>query len=202
VLELNNLHGIYNFYIQPVKIDDTITINGNGTSLLMIIPKVLDFSSNDSISIDLGLFQPEYAKGIRFNLNAKEDLVCEDRRNIKRCIVPKSHFENKQNGYYNIYHLNHVNKYIKFYEQSPIQVIFQNDDGGKSDEGKSDGGNGDGNSNPKKLVGITVGSVVGGLVLIAAIVIIIIVVKKRKNNSDEISTGKTFLSNSAKVELE
>ena len=123
--------------------------------------------------------------------------MCEDMHRIKRCIVPKSHFENKQNGYYNIYHLNHVNKYIQFYEQSPIQVILQ-----KDDEGKSDGGDGDGNSNPKNLVGIIVGSVVGGLVLIAAIVIIIIVVKKRKNNSDEISTGKNFLSNSPKTELE
>ena len=110
-----------------------------------------------------------------------------------------------------------MNKYIKYYEYSPIQVILQNDDGKsdekktdegktderKSDEGKSDGGSGTPTSN-KNLVGIIVGSVVGGLVLIAAIVVIIIVVKKKKSNSNEISTGKSeknILPNSAQVEL-
>ena len=100
-----------------------------------------------------------------------------------------------------------MNKYIKYYEYSPIQVILQND-GGKSDEGKSDEGKSDdGSETPtsnKNLVGIIVGSVVGGLVLIAAIVVIIIVVKKKKSNSIEISTGKSeknILPNSAQVEL-
>ena len=83
-----------------------------------------------------------------------------------------------------------MNKYIKYYEYSPIQVILQND-GGKSDEGKSDEGKSDdGSETPtsnKNLVGIIVGSVVGGLVLIAAIVVIIIVVKKKKANSEDIA---------------
>ena len=128
-------------------------------------------------------------------MNEENNFKNENER-ILRCIVPKSHFENKQNGYYNTYHLNHKNKYIQFYEFSPIKVILTNDDG------KSDGGSE--TSKPKNLVGIIVGSVAGGLALIAVIVIIIIFVKKRKSNSNEISTGKSgknILPNSAQVEL-
>jgi hypothetical protein len=90
-----------------------------------------------------------------------------------------------------------MGQYIKFYEFSPFQVIISNDGGKSSEDGKKDGSN-------KNLVGIIVGSVVGGLALIAAIVIIIIFVKKRKSNSIEInnlSNGSNILPNSAQVEL-
>ena len=202
-MTLNNIHYKYNFYIQPVNNSEKIYINGKGDTLF-IIPKFLDFTSNDNIPIYLLYEGDAGTKGIRLNPNAKEDLECKDldpqirfkndKESILRCIVPKSHFENQQNGYYNIYHLNHKNKYIQSYEISPIKVIFTNDDG------KSDGGS----SKPKNLVGIIVGSVVGGLVLIAAIVIIIIFVRKRKKNSNEFNNGKSgsnILPNSNQVEL-
>ena len=122
---LNDIHCKYNFYIQPVKNDDIIAVMGKGSILFLIMPKTLDFSINDDISIDLLIRDLEYSKGIRFNLNATKDLECEDKDNrIKRCIVPKSHFENEQSGYYNTYHLNSKNEYIKYYEYSPIQVII------------------------------------------------------------------------------
>jgi hypothetical protein len=75
---LNNIHGRYNFYIQPVNISDKINIDGYGSPLYMIIPKILDFRTKDSISIDFGFDNPEDIKGIRFNLNSNEDLVCEE----------------------------------------------------------------------------------------------------------------------------
>ena len=186
--ELIDLHQKYNFYIQPKLNNDTITIGENGDSLSFTIPKILDFSTNDTISIDLALSYSNYTKGIRLNPNANRDLECEDLISIKRCFVPKSHFSSNQSGYYNIYHLNYMNKYIKFYECSPIKIIFPNVDNRSS--------------KPKNLVGIIVGSVVGGLALIAAIVIIIIFVKKRKNKSSEINkSGTNILPNSNQIEL-
>ena len=127
IMPLNDIHEKYNFYIQPVKSDDIINIAGSGSRLGLIIPKTLDFYTNETIYIELSLSNVNYTKGIRFNLNASEDLDCEDLESIKRCLVPKSHFE-KKNGYHNIYHLNYMNKYIRFYECSPIQVIFPDDD--------------------------------------------------------------------------
>ena len=124
-LPITNKHGKYNFYIQPIKKNDKITIEGMGSALSMIIPKILNFTTNEEISIELFMVDFNYTKGIRFNLNADKDLVCETLYLGKRCIVHKSHFKNKQSGYYNIYHLNHMNKYIRFYEYSPIQVILQ-----------------------------------------------------------------------------
>ena len=128
-MPLNNIHNKYNFYIQPVYNNETINIKGNGCRISIIIPKTLDFYTNDTISIDiiLGGYKNETVKGIRFNRNANKDLECEELDYRRRCLVPKSHFENQQSGYCDIYHLNHENEYIKFYEYSPIQVIFPSD---------------------------------------------------------------------------
>ena len=127
VIELTNIHGKYNFYIQPVINKDTITTNENGNFLTMIIPKTLDYYINDPILIDIIVANPNYNRGIRLDINASEDLACEDLDSIKRCSVPKSHFGNGKSGYYNTYHLNHMNEYIRYYEYSPIQVIMPKD---------------------------------------------------------------------------
>ena len=209
---LNNIHDNYNFYIQPVNNTEKIYVKGQGDRFTMLFPTILDFTANENFIIYFSYYGYEVTKSIRLNLNAKEDLVCEkleskiqfvnEKESVLRCIVPKSHFDGKQNGYYNTYHLNHMNDYIQFYEISPIKVILTKDDGksdeGKSDEGKSDGGSETPTSN-KSLVGIIVGSVLGGLALIAAIVIIIIVVKKRKKDSSGINGN--ILQNSNQVEL-
>ena len=209
---LNNIHDNYNFYIQPVNNTEKIYVKGQGDRFTMLFPTILDFTANENFIIYFSYYGYEVTKSIRLNLNAKEDLVCEkleskiqfvnEKESVLRCIVPKSHFDGKQNGYYNTYHLNHMNNYIQFYEISPIKVILTKDDGksdeGKSDEGKSDGGSETPTSN-KSLVGIIVGSVLGGLALIAAIVIIIIVVKKRKKDSSGINGN--ILPNSNQVEL-
>ena len=89
-----------------------------------IIPKTLDFNVNDNIPIYFLYKDIAGTKGIRLNPNAKENLECKKLKtknvedSILRCILPKSHFENKQNGYYNIYHLNHMNKYIRMFTYS------------------------------------------------------------------------------------
>ena len=209
---LNNIHDNYNFYIQPVNNTEKIYVKGQGDRFTMLFPTILDFTANENFIIYFSYYGYEVTKSVRLNLNAKEDLVCEkleskiqfvnEKESVLRCIVPKSHFDGKQNGYYNTYHLNHMNDYIQFYEISPIKVILTKDDGksdeGKSDEGKTDGGSETPTSN-KSLVGIIVGSVLGGLALIAAIVIIIIVVKKRKKDSSGINGN--ILPNSNQVEL-
>ena len=125
---LTEIHSKYNFYIQPVKNDEKIILKGEGSFPMFTIQKTLDFSKNDELTLDLILGMPYNTKSIKLNLDSDEELKCNDLFDtIKKCIVPKSHFVNKESGYYFIYHLNHLNKYIKFYEFTPIQVIFSNE---------------------------------------------------------------------------
>ena len=125
---LTEIHSKYNFYIQPVKNDEKIILKGEGSFPMFTIQKTLDFSKNDELTLELILVMPYNTKSIKLNLDSDEELKCNDLFDtIKKCTVPKSHFVNKESGYYFIYHLNHLNKYIKFYEYSPIQVIFSNE---------------------------------------------------------------------------
>jgi len=45
---LNDIHGKYNFYIQPVKNKEKIIINVFDEILDMVLPKTLDFCNNDT----------------------------------------------------------------------------------------------------------------------------------------------------------
>lgn len=114
----------YNFYIQPIKNNDKITIDGDGSLQKYLMNKTLDFYTNNQISFDILMENPNSTNYIRLNPNASDDLTCEDiGKSVKRCLLPRNHLDNKS-GYHCIYHLNHKNKYIKFYEHSPIQVII------------------------------------------------------------------------------
>ena len=124
-IKLFDKHRKYNFYIQPVKNNDKITIDGNGSFQMYLMNETLNFYANDEISLDIIMENLNYTKNITLVLNATKDLECKDiGKHIKRCVVPRSHFQNKQSGYYYIYHLNHVNKYVKFYEHSPIHITI------------------------------------------------------------------------------
>ena len=123
--QLNDKHIKYNFNIQPIKNDEKITIKDESSPGIFVIQKTIDFYMSDTISIDLSFRESKYIDNIRINPDSNEDLKCENMyHTLKRCEVPKSHFQNKKSGYYYIYHRNHMNNYIKLYEFSPIQVII------------------------------------------------------------------------------
>ncbi len=130
---LDDIHHKYNFHIQPVKNDEKIYITNisekSRSEIIFAFQKTLDFSIKDEIKLELMMENLFETKGIRLNPDATKDLDCENFVNrYKRCIVPKSHFENKKSGYYSVYHLNPINKYSKFYEISPIKVILPSED--------------------------------------------------------------------------
>ena len=86
----------------------------------------MNFTSKDSLEI---YFFTTYAKNIsnlRFNEN-DEDLNCTDIENIKKCIVTKEHFKNKESGYYLIYHKNNVDQYIAIYDSFGIDITIPTD---------------------------------------------------------------------------
>ena len=116
----------YNFRIQPVDNKEKIYSDREftGSFIFWVYPETLDFTKEDSLTIDYFLENPDAVNGMTFNENAK-DLECEEvGRRIKRCKVPKSHFKGKKTGYYFIKHTNHLNKKSVFYEAPPIKIIL------------------------------------------------------------------------------
>ena len=122
----NNLNVKYNFRIQPVNNEETIIDknDASGTFIYRVAPEVLDFTKIESLTIEYALKHPETLRGLTFNEDAT-DLSCKIiGREIKRCTVPKSHFEGKQSGYYFLKHENHLGGKSTCYEGIPIKVIL------------------------------------------------------------------------------
>ena len=190
---LNNIHVKYNFRIQPINNSEQFTMEGRNGFIIFIYPTKLDFTKNDSIQIKFYMERTKYIKGIKLNPDS-EELVCEDvNGGIKNCLVPKSHFNGKQTGYYYIHYLNQKNGTNIFYEISPILVTLQKEK--ESDKPEE--------PNKKNLVGIIAGCVCGGVVLIGIIVFFVVRHIKRKNAAAENNiSGKNeiILSDSTNVE--
>ena len=127
---LNESNVRYNFRIQPGKNEEKIYTEGNGRgiSILWSYPEILNFTKKDNLYIDFSASETKSLKGMTFNQD-KEDLSCEIRQNgLLRCIVPKSHFEGKQNGYYLVKHKNHMGGKTTFFESDSIKVILSEPD--------------------------------------------------------------------------
>ena len=97
---LDNRNIKYNFRIQPVKNTEKFyACTSFGAMNMWSYPEVLDFTIQDSITIEYWMGNPSCLYGIRLNKDAP-DLECENIKGFKRCIVHKSHFKGKENGYY------------------------------------------------------------------------------------------------------
>ena len=196
---LNNLNIKYNFRIQPVNNNEMINSDRNvdGSFIFIVNPQVLDFSSQDSLTLEYYSENADCLNGMTFNENAP-DLECENiNKRLKRCTVPKSHFKGLESGYYFTKHQNHLNGKSISYEVPPVKVILS-DPGSDSDKDSDD--DSDSNSNPNSndnsnsndgsnssTTLIIVLSVVGGIILILLIVFLIIHFRK-KNSSSNIDT--------------
>ena len=187
---LDNIHIKYNFRIQPVNNTEEFTMKDEGSRILLIHPTKLDFSKNDLIPIYFYMLRPENTKGIRLNPNS-EELECAHQDNlIKRCLVPKSHFN--ESGYYYTHYLNDNNGLNIFYDISPIFINRPDEpetDEPKTDEPKTDVPKPEDSRN-KNLAGIIVGSVIGGLVIIGLIAFLVIRHYRKKNATVDGFSGK------------
>ena len=171
-IKLENLNIKYNFRIQIVKNNEIINVSDSyGTFINFVFPEILDFTSNDSLIIEYMMEHPKDMNGITLNKNAS-DLECENKGEIKRCVVPKSHFEGKESGYYYTMHQNHLNTKSISYEITPIKVILN-----KKEEILNSN-----KTNSNKL--IIVLSIIGGIVIIALIIILLMCCRKRASSSD------------------
>ena len=67
---------------------------------------------------------PSLVKEIKLNLDSKYHLECKYLNEMKKCEVPKSHFNMKKSGYYNIYHINHDGDFNIYYNALLINVTL------------------------------------------------------------------------------
>ena len=126
-LILNNIHNKYNFRIQPVNRPEEFTMNNEGSRIIVRYPTKLDFNKSDSIPIYFYMDEPEKISGIRLNPYSEELDRVNPNKKLKKCLVPKSHFKEKESGYYYIYYINRENGLNIFYDISPILVILDNE---------------------------------------------------------------------------
>ena len=160
---------LYNFRIQPNRLNDKCKIiDSTYSHIIGVYPEVLDFTSKNSYEIEFYIGYPQYLNGITFNED-KKDLQCSTIGNIKKCTVEKSHFKEKDSGYYYIKYDGYENQKAIAYEIQPIKVILSEDDNDDDD---------------KKLAIILI--LIGGVIVIIAIIVVIyFYFKKKKSNLEE-----------------
>ena len=122
-IKLENINIKYNIFIQPSKNDDSFEVDGNGNSILLAYPTILNFAKQNYYYIKFYSNNGENSRDITLNPDAN-GLSCETINNIKKCLVEKNHFNGKQTGYYPVYYKNNKNTNSIFYEISPIEVIL------------------------------------------------------------------------------
>ena len=164
---------IYNFRIQPVKIEDKCKIfNSVYSEIVGNYPEVLNFQTKDLYEFEFYAISPENIIGITFNED-KEDLKCSNIGIIKRCIVEKSHFKGKESNYYYIKYNGYNNTKAIAYEVMPIEVILTKRDNDsdiiESDSTEIDSDSGNNNDNDDDNLLVIILSVIGSIVVIIAI---------------------------------
>ena len=114
----------YNFLIQPTFNNEGFVYKSDDNYLYSVYPEVLDFSSKDSLYIIYGSKNPQNIQNITLNPDGP-NLECNviGGESIT-CLVPKSHFDGKTDGYYYAHHLNYKNKITISYFIPPIKVIL------------------------------------------------------------------------------
>ena len=126
-IPLEDVNINYNFYIEPVTNNEKVEIVGDGAKATFSYPYELDFTSKNTTTIYYLMNNVWNTYSIRLNPDAN-DIQCVNKEDyMKICEVPISHFENKISGIYYSYHLitiNYKDKYIPYYELSPIKVIL------------------------------------------------------------------------------
>ena len=115
---LNNIHYKYNFRIQPFQFNEKVDVGSSGDRIFLVYPEKLDFIANNYTIIRFITNNQYKNNEFKLNKDSKSYLQCEDLRNMKKCVVPNSHFNGKTSGYYNIYNQNYT-----YYDVPLINVI-------------------------------------------------------------------------------
>ena len=107
-----------------------------GTFIFQIYPETLDFTKNESaLDVYIAPERIDRISSVTFNED-KDPLACENIYNIKKCKVPKSHFEGKTERYFLLNHYDNWYNYTANYEAFGIKVILPGDNINPGNSGK------------------------------------------------------------------
>ena len=120
---IKNKHWKYNFIIQPYYKNDNFNIKGYGEPILFIYPEILDFSNEESLTINFIISDPSLSQNIKLN-SESTSLECQNLDGMKKCIVSLAHFRGKSNNYYYIYYSNYFGEQNIYYSLPRIKVVL------------------------------------------------------------------------------
>ena len=225
-IEISDINILYKFILTSNN-TETFTVNDNeGSIIYSVYPDKLDFNEQDSFIIQYITDFPERLTGIKLNINAPSDLECTNKIGMKECVVYENHFT--MSGEYHTYRDNSIGNKSISYEVKTINVTLKESDIDPESEEESESDSDDetetenesenennsetepdssnvvpgdpSSDSDTSLVGVIVGSVIGGLVIIA-LVIFLIWRWKRKAKDSEINLTTKELTMSNQVEL-
>ena len=119
---LNDINIENNFIVLEGNNDQIISDDQNGGNIITIYPEIMKFKNKNFISMKIGV--EGNIKGIKLNKNSENELECIKYINYLDCKVPRSHFDNNETKYYNIYYENYLNQNSIKYEAPLILVTF------------------------------------------------------------------------------
>ena len=105
---LDDIHIRYNFIILPVINNEEINVGGEGSYIFFAHPKVLNFTTTETITINFFMESYKVQTYVRL-IPDLYDLECIDGEHLKKCIISIDYFTNKKSGFYYAYHLNYLN---------------------------------------------------------------------------------------------
>ena len=130
-ITFDNINVKYNFKIQPIISSEEFEISNKcGANIDFIYPTILDFTLKNEYKIYLlfgenNCYEPNTPK-LRlapkfetFHFSHYDSL-------FSSFNIQSSYFENNLDKYYNLYHLNSLNNYSKYYEVPSFEVIKPN----------------------------------------------------------------------------
>ena len=202
--------------------------NNEGPVIYSVYPEEIDFKEQDSFVIRYETDYPEKLNGIKLNNDSKFELECFNRIGIKECYVNETHFMESGDYYtyyqnsFGIKSISYETPKIKVIlkgehepeeeetekesEREKKEEKEEEDEKDEREEEESKTGPSDSDSDttqPSKLskaalIGIIIGSVVGGLVIIGLIIFLVFKFKKNKLENDPLLKEN---SGSDKIEL-
>ena len=217
---LFNSSVLYNFKIFANRNLERYTVTKNeGAIIYSVYPKEIDFNEQDSFIIRYETNYPKRLNGIKLNNDSSFELECVNRIGLKECRINQTHFT--ESGEYYTYYTNSLGYKSISYEADSIKVILKDDSEPETDEESENENEKEEDTNDEyeeeseikptpsdnkeenklsetTLIGIIVGSVIGGLIIIGLIIFLVLRWKKKKSE-DALLIKENNASN--KIEL-